>query len=233
MQAHEPAKSERSSEEIQQLVEAISADRFGTYLAACNDDPAKALYLYEWNADLCGALYAPLQIVEVAFRNTLHRQLAAVYGPNWPVSEAFSTVAPALEVIVADVQLSLARDRRSIDIPNIVASLHFGFWDRMLNKKYKDSLWSKALHRSFPEYEVRYKKKIERKIAANAFREIRLFRNRVFHHEPIFRRRSLRDDLQLLIETAAWMYPGLEQWITQRSEPCIRLLNNPVNVAKS
>ncbi len=233
MQVHEPSNPERLSEEIQLLIEAISIDRFSTYLSACNDDPSRALHLYEWNADLRGALYAPLQIVEVGFRNALHRQLAVVYGADWPTSEAFAAAAPALAVIVAHVQLSLARDRRLIDIPNIVASLHFGFWDRMLNKEYKDTLWSKALHRSFPEYEARHKKKIERKIVATAFREIRLFRNRVFHHEPIFRRRSLQDDLRLLIETAAWMYPGLEKWITQRSEPCIRLVDNPVIIAES
>jgi len=227
------AKLQRSSEEMQQLIEAISTDRFATYLSACRDDHAKALQLYEWNADLCGAFYAPLQVVEVAFRNTLHRQLSLIYGVNWPVSEIFTKIAPALAVLVTEVQRSLERDRRSCDIPNIVASLHFGFWDRMLSKNYKDSLWSQALHKSFPEYEARHKKKIERKIAATSFREIRLFRNRVFHHEPIFRRHALADDLQRLIDVAAWMYPGLEAWIMQRSAACMLLLNHPPGMTDS
>jgi hypothetical protein len=140
MQSCEAANPQRSSEEIRQLIEAISTDRFATYLSACRDDHAKALQLYEWNADLCGAFYAPLQIVEVDFRNTLHRQLSLVYGVDWPISEVFTKSAPALAVLVKEVQRSLERDRRSCDIPNIVASLHFGFWDRMLSKSYKDFL---------------------------------------------------------------------------------------------
>jgi integrase len=121
MQSRESAKPQRSSEEMQQLIEAISTDRFATYLSACRDDHAKALQLYEWDADLCGAFYAPLQVVEVAFRNTLHRQLSSIYGVNWPVSEIFTKIAPALAALVTEVQRSLDVSRNKKALSSIQA----------------------------------------------------------------------------------------------------------------
>ncbi len=59
----------------QQLINNIPTPRFQTYLAAANQDPEKALALYQWNIDVAAAVTSTLAIVEVALRNTIDQQL--------------------------------------------------------------------------------------------------------------------------------------------------------------
>ena len=54
-----------------------------TYLRATGGDREKALHLYTWNTALSAAFYGPLQGLEVALRNALHRQLTERYGAEW------------------------------------------------------------------------------------------------------------------------------------------------------
>ena len=55
----------------------------GTYLRAVQGDREKALHLYTWNTAISAAFYGPLQGLEVALRNAMHRQLAGRYGAAW------------------------------------------------------------------------------------------------------------------------------------------------------
>ena len=59
----------------QQLISNIPTPRFQTYLAAANQDPEKALALYQWNIDVAAAVTSTLAIVEVALRDTIDQQL--------------------------------------------------------------------------------------------------------------------------------------------------------------
>lgn len=59
----------------QQLINNIPTPRFQTYLAAANQDPEKALALYQWNIDVAAAVTSTLAIVEVALRDTIDQQL--------------------------------------------------------------------------------------------------------------------------------------------------------------
>jgi len=76
---------------------ALSAHRMGTYEAAAgvrtDDDPA-ALMLYAWNAEVSGALLAPLHVCAVVIRNAVADAIEAVYGPRWPWSPTFEHSLP-------------------------------------------------------------------------------------------------------------------------------------------
>src|SRR4051812_36645942 len=65
------------------LQASLSPERFATYLAAANGERAEALRLYTWNTALSAAFYGPLQGLEVAVRNAMHRELSVRYGPAW------------------------------------------------------------------------------------------------------------------------------------------------------
>ena len=54
-----------------------------TYLGATRGNNEKAFRLYTWNTAISGAFYGPLQALEVALRNAMHRQLARRYGTAW------------------------------------------------------------------------------------------------------------------------------------------------------
>jgi len=215
----------RSSEDVKALVSAVSSDRFSSYLDASDQDAARALRLYEWNADLCAAFYVPLQSVEVGFRNALHRELQKQFGQDWPFSQSFLRIDDEISSTLQQTIHLLRRGAQLADTPHVVASLHFGFWTKMLNKHLTDSLWIPAVHKAFPEYRNANGKNIDMKIASATFREIRKFRNRVFHHEPIFKRTSLSGDYQRLLDAAAWMYPKLADWICERSMHCKMLID--------
>jgi len=205
---------------IPRLVNAISSDRFTSYLNARGQDQDRAFALYEWNAELCGAFYMPLQAVEVALRNSFHRELQASFGIDWPLEPKFLGVDIGLHKTIDDAKQQVRASKCQLDTPHVVAALSFGFWTTLLSKRLTDAIWLPALHRAFPEFYKLHAKAVTRADAAKLFDEIRHFRNRVFHHEPLFHRKSLQGDYDRLLEAAAWICPDLTLWARQRSASC-------------
>ena len=68
---------------LSDLEAAFSPERLGTYVRAVQGDRDRAVRLYRWNTAVCAAFYGPLQDLEVALRNAMHRELAACYGEEW------------------------------------------------------------------------------------------------------------------------------------------------------
>ena len=64
----------RATTFFQNTVRTISRPRFDQYRAPGASD-MDALSCYLWNIALAEALYPPLQILEVAFRNVLHLEI--------------------------------------------------------------------------------------------------------------------------------------------------------------
>jgi hypothetical protein len=54
----------------------LNTDRFGTYLAASDGGPARAVRLHSWNIEVSAALWGPFHILEITLRNTVHDRLA-------------------------------------------------------------------------------------------------------------------------------------------------------------
>jgi hypothetical protein len=51
---------------------ALSTPRMSRYVATCGNDHARALDLYEWNAEVSAAFMVPMHICEIVLRNA-HR----------------------------------------------------------------------------------------------------------------------------------------------------------------
>ena len=68
---------------VDDLAASLSPERLSTYLRAVRGDRERALGLYTWNTAMSVAFYGPLQGLEVALRNALHRQLGERYGACW------------------------------------------------------------------------------------------------------------------------------------------------------
>jgi hypothetical protein len=75
------------------LTATISPERFNTYLIAAGHDPARALRLYMWNAQVGEAFHVPIQAVEVSLRNRVNAALVAVFGPDWWQAQPFLDMA--------------------------------------------------------------------------------------------------------------------------------------------
>lgn len=213
------------------LREVISHPRFETYLNAKNGNEEKAMQLYLWNTAVSAAFYGPLQALEVTLRNAVHSQLAKRYGDDWYDNPQSGLTTDAKKKILNAKQ----KLDRNCNSPDIIAALSFGFWVSLLGKgKYKDgqgkiiaknyemSLWRPALHRAFPHADSLTRRQAHQKV-----KYLRDFRNRIAHHEPIFKR-HLEQDYNSILLVTGWIECFKRDWIDRYSR--VRsLLKTPIN----
>lgn len=194
---------------------ALSAARMGTFEAAAgvqsDDDPA-ALRLYAWNAKVSGAFLAPLHVCEVVIRNAVSDALEALYGPRWPWSATFERSLPdPMQGYRPRRDLQSAR-RAAQTTGKVIPELKFVFWQKMFTGRYDTRIWDQHLRRVLPNLDPAKPVATLRQAIYGDLERVRLLRNRIAHHEPIFAR-ALADDYQTILRlvtyrctvTAAWM----------------------------
>ena len=171
------------------LEQLVSAPRFQTYLRYYRGDQQLASRLYAWNIEISSAFWGPLSILEVAVRNALHNTLANGRAEAWwELSET-----RLLNNDRAILDETIAKLERRISSPSpgqVVAALPFGFWTRLLDKgiprdpllSYETAFWQPRLVRAFP-----HGANLKRKVLFTELTQIREMRNRIAHHEPIFK----------------------------------------------
>jgi hypothetical protein len=203
------------------LVASLSPERIATYMAAAGGDRARAMRLYTWNTAVSAAFYGPLQGLEVAVRNAMHRALTAKYGAAWYDNDTCGFDAGTLNRI-AGAKNDLRRDGYPVDSPHLVAALPFGFWVALLGRggrsaalgapkrNYEMTLWRPCLYRAFPHA------RSGRAQVHQPLDYLRTFRNRIAHHEPIFTR-HLEADYASILTVTGWVCPGTCDWIAHHS----------------
>jgi len=219
------------------LVARLSQARLEAYERRISQpaDKVDVLAHYLWNTALGQALYAPIQVCEVAVRNSLHSALTDLYGtdrwfdpPHGPRLELWQQNA-----VAAAVNRLTRLDRRRVRTPvppppttgRIVAELHFGFWVGLFNDAYDPAvhpLWrGDLLIRTFPaippdEPVTTRNRRVyrnRRALSVKLNRVLRL-RNRVSHHEPIWYWRdppitTLGAQHNEILELLGWVDPVL------------------------
>ncbi len=194
---------------------ALSAARMGTFEAAAgvrsDDDPA-ALVLYAWNAEVSGAFLAPLHVCEVVIRNAVADALEIIYGPRWPWSATFERSLPdPMQGYSPRRDLQSAR-RTAPTTGKVIPELKFVFWQKMFTGRYDNRIWDQHLRRVMPNLDQASPVAALRHAIYGDLERVRLLRNRIAHHEPIFAR-ALVDDYQTILTlvtyrctvTAAWL----------------------------
>lgn len=210
-----------TEEILGELEISLSPERMSTYLAATKGDRAQAARLYTWNTAVSAAFYGPLQGLEVTLRNAMHAQLAAQYGLAWYDNRAAGLDRGGLERI-ARAKARVRGYTYSVEAPHVVASLSFGFWVSLLGPggrigdsgrkaSYEMTLWRPVLRNAFP-----HRNPLTRKQVHSPLSSLRILRNRIAHHEPIFARNLTRDH-QWILEVTGWISPGTRVWIEHHS----------------
>jgi hypothetical protein len=193
---------------------ALSSARLEPYVKAAGGSLEEGLALYEWNTAISGALFEVLQHLEVGLRNTIDRELAALFEqPDWWHSPRLRLVASGQDMI-SKATAETARRRTGGNVGHVVAALPFGFWVGLVSAgrdcNYEMTLWRPALHRGFPGYRG------TRAELHRTLETLRLLRNRIAHHEPIHAR-HLAADHQTIQTITTWVSPQFADWVASRS----------------
>lgn len=187
------------------------------------DSDRDVLARYLWNLALCEASYPALQNLEVTLRNTIHAAISTKYKTEfWMLADE-----PLSDRDYEDVEHS--RDAIAQRLPQgreptagqIVAELDFGFWTSLLSPYYgyqpktrQELLWPKLLKPAFPYMTPPAFR--SRENLAGRLNHIRKFRNRVFHHEAVWKS-SLAHEYAQILEAIGWISPDLQRLTIQIS----------------
>lgn len=214
--------------------QALSDPRLDAYRLTPSENDLDLMARYAWNMDLCAALYPTLHLLEVVLRNSLNAALIYHHSGDmrwYEQPSAFSTTKSPHNFAYDNVQKAIARVSKvaqpfAPDAPGrVVAELNFGFWTSLLSKQYGSPksvqrnwrpLWPDLVPKAFPHFPAATGTKRDREVLATRFDNIRKLRNRVSHHESIWKGRPdsatnsmvrLDNQFQEIIEALGWMSP--------------------------
>lgn len=199
-------------QEITDLPNVFSPPRFATYLQAKNNIPAGALALYQWNLELSAAFIVPLQICEVAVRNSIADAIEMVHGPNWPRSNGFIRRLPNPRRHFNPTTELLNVIRVQPTTGKVVAELKFVFWESMLTATHDNDLWNPHFRTVFPHTDAGKSVQQLRHEAHDQVFKIRKFRNRIAHHEPIFVR-NIAEEYDRIKTVIGWKCQTAAGWL--------------------
>jgi len=198
-------------DEIHGLPSVLSAPRFATYLAEKGGDKEAALELYLWNLEISAAFFVPLQICEVSVRNSIVSAIELTYGPNWPWEKGFeiSLRNPPTGYSPRQNLMSLNRLPTS---GKIVAELKFVFWEKMMTHGHDGAIWNHHFRSVFPNTDTKKTVQMLRAEGYDSLTKIRDLRNRIAHHEPIFRR-PIQQEYDRIRMVISWSSPTAAAWV--------------------
>ncbi|OIH95490.1 hypothetical protein [Curtobacterium sp. MCBA15_001] len=197
------------------LPDRISAPRLARFMALQDGHVHRALRLYAWNTELTTAFWGPIAWLEVLLRNAVHDALRAGRADDWwndPAVHLMQRERRAVDGAISTLQ------RRGVDEPSaddVVAATSFGLWVGLTDAGiprdprfgYETTLWQPRMVRAFPGLRTVRRKQLHRRLD-----EVRRFRNRLAHHEPIIGAplERVRDDV---LEIAGFIDTDAEQFL--------------------
>ena len=194
-----------------ELESALSHERFARYREWAVENRDRALALYALNTQDSESLFTPLQMLVVSLRNRIHSALSDAMHESWFEKDGF------LEILNQRDHVVIARDRlvkfgKEPRPGRIVASLSFSFWTLMLARNYEDH-WQKTLNRIARRNDG---KNLRRKDLSEPLARIRLFRNRIAHHEPVIQF-NLPEEYGNIMQITRWLSPVAAEWSERQS----------------
>jgi hypothetical protein len=158
----------------------------------------------------------PIQLTEVALRNSIHNQLTALYGNLWFEARGLISAVPERTRVEVTKVASLERFQRgsAFTVDHVVAGLSFGFWLSLLNSSMTERLWSGNIRSIFPHLPpTLHQPDVHRRLE-----KLRLFRNAVMHHYAIFDKGTTAEweNIKLIL---GWICPTAAQFMMQLADP--------------
>jgi hypothetical protein len=191
---------------IENLEQLFSEKRLENYYRQFHFDKEKALQYYRINIQLSESFYPLLSNLEIALRNSIHHSCSHHFKSNdWYA--AFDEAEIYDKIQVAKQKISVHKIEISPD--TIVSELNLGFWTCLFNRKFAKLMWKPLIH-ALPNLtpQLRHRDKLSFQL-----NQIRKFRNRIFHYEPICNDlKTLATNHKSIYEILGWINEDLVVW---------------------
>lgn len=182
------------------LPELLSEPRFERYERRYPGRRDLAARLYAWNTELATAFWGPVGCLEVFVRNAVHDTLRHGRRDDW-WNEPSVHLLPRERRAVNDAVRTLRRRGEPDPTPDqVVAATSFGLWVGLTDGgvprdpewSYETTLWQPRIVHAFPGLRDVRRKQLHRRLD-----DVRRFRNRLAHHEPVHTApvERVRDDI--------------------------------------
>jgi hypothetical protein len=99
----------------------------------------------------------------------------------------------------------------------VIPELKFVFWEQMFTKRHDLRLWNAHIKSIFPEHLPSMTVRDLRKRIYSDLDAIRKLRNRIAHHEPIFKR-NLADEFNRILDLVRLRSALVESWLTANQQ---------------
>ncbi len=182
---------------VQAVLKDISAPKLTAYKKLGLLDDWQVIQSYIFLLGLAGKFIVPLQLLEIALRNKMHSAIAKQTNKsNW-----YSTVTVSndskRQVALAITEANKIKNNTPDDV---VCRLMFGFWVFMTHKDYRPSgqgenLWQFIKADVFPGTTQSISSIFDELKAINKIR------NRLFHHEPLWKTSGRQDMAKAVAHT--------------------------------
>lgn len=220
----------------------ISNSRISAYQGVFAHEDSMELYgIYMWSQQAAASLYPIFQNIEVTLRNALDHETRAKFGDFWwdiklhsdskNKNKFLSCIKKAKSKLDSEWCSSIGFTKKNLPsgmtIPTwshdqIIASTDFSTWEYILMDVFDFSttnntncLWPSLLGKVFKNYDhLSSDPKAARKKILDLIREIRLYRNRLFHHEPIWVKAPNVTNAKTAIDTVRRKINKIEKMIS-------------------
>ncbi|MGC2238816.1 MAG: Abi family protein [Pyrinomonadaceae bacterium] len=166
----------------------FSAQRLQRYLIACGGNNARAIELYKANIRISQSFHPLLCLVETVLRNRINLKLSVHFNdPDWILNQRngfmnHNTLGRRF-YLKSEVDKTINRLQSAGYVVNsgkVIADLNFGFWSAIFERRAYQLLQGKPIQ-IFTQLPAT-KRRID---IYNNLSQIRDFRNRISHNEPI------------------------------------------------
>lgn len=182
--------------EYLKLEKFLSQPRLNRFLTATGNSKTKAKKLYRINLRIAQSFYPVLNLFEIFIRNAINQQIASHFvDSNWIITEKNGFMSDNslrgsryfLKNSIIKSEQKIRRMGGTITSGKVIAEQSFGFWTRLFDTHHYKLLRGSIIH-CFPNKPAN----VNRNIINQKLNNIREFRNRIYHNEPIcFNRDSI------------------------------------------
>jgi hypothetical protein len=220
----------------------VSSPRIARFLIATGNSKVKAVRLYKANLKVSQAFLPVLAILEVTLRNRLNAILSGHFSdPDWIINQktgfmvhhslTYVRRGRTIHNLYLKKQVEKAETRiRNSGMPatsgKIISEQTFGFWTELFERTYYRILLGRPIQifTNLPSGHGRNE-------VIDALNQIRIFRNRLYHNEPVcFNAGAISfqkaEDIHSLIkDVLSWCDPDLISRIKDVDQIVVKIRN--------